>query len=78
MKDKNSVLFIESGLLFTDENGNNFLVNCHNLFASEYNKVLFSKRIRQMGGKEVSSDSDREKIISKIVELTPQIKWLIK
>jgi len=78
MRDKNSVIVIGTGLLFTDENGKIFLISCHNLMASEYDKVLFSKGIRQIGCKNELSDSDREKIISKIVELTPQTKLLIK
>ena len=78
MRDKNSVIFTGTGLLFTDENGNIFLISCHNLMASEYDMVLFSKGIRQIGCKKELSDSDREEIISKIVELTPQTKLLIK
>jgi len=78
MRDKNSVIVIGTGLLFTDENGKIFLISCHNLMSSEYDKVLFSKGIRQIGCKNELSDSDREKIISKIVELTPQTKLLIK
>ena len=77
LTDKNSVLFTGTGLLFTDENGEGFLVNCHNHLRSEYDKVLYSRGIKKLGCKKKLSDDDKERIIAKIIELTPQIKWLI-
>jgi len=78
LTDKNSVLFTGTGLLFTDEKGEGFLVSCHNHLRSEYDKVLYTRGIKKLGCKNELSVDDKERIIAKIIELTPHLKWLIQ
>jgi hypothetical protein len=65
----------ETGLVVTDENGKSFLVDCPKLSSGE--RVLFSSRIQRLYCKTEITDEEREKIISKVLELTPEIKWQI-
>jgi hypothetical protein len=79
MSVKNSVKFIGgSELLFTDEKGKSFLVNIQILPIGEYDMVLFTREIQPLVGNRELTDNDREIIISKILELTKDIKWQIQ
>ena len=78
MKGKSSVKFVENaGLTFTDEDGVEYFVLIKTISSEEYDKILYSKDIKPRCRKELS-DSDREKIISKILELTKDIKWQVR
>jgi hypothetical protein len=79
MNDKNSVKFTgDAGLLFTDEKGVIFCVYTQTLPFGQSDMVLYSKEIRRIGSKRELTDNEREMIISKILELTPHIKWQIQ
>ena len=76
MLEKNSIMCAgETGLIFTDENGKSFLVDSPKLSSGE--RVLFSGRIKQFGSNTDITAEEREKIISKVLELTPKTKWKI-
>ena len=77
MLDKNSVMCAgSSGLIFTDENGKSFMVDSPKL--SSGGRVLFTGRIKRFGCKTDTTAEEREKIIAKILELTPNIEWNIQ
>ena len=77
MLEKNSIMYAgETGLIFTDENGKSFLVDSPKLSSGE--RVLFSGRIKQFGCNTDITAEEREKIISKVLELTPKTKWKIQ
>jgi len=79
MEDKNSVKFIgRRGLIFTDEDGIRFCVHIKTLSSGEYDMVLYSKDIRPLDIDRKLNDNERETIVSKILELTKDIKWQIK
>ena len=79
MFDKNSVMCMGSaGLLFTDENGKSYLVDSHKLLLGENERVLFSNRIERFDSKQELTNIERETIIAKVMELTPEIKWKIQ
>ena len=79
MFDKNSVMWAGSaGLIFTDENGNSFLIDSQKLSLGENEVILFSKRIKRFGCNKEITDKEREIIISKVLELTQDINWKIQ
>ena len=79
MNDRNSIKFPDaSELLFTDENGKSFLANIQVLSIGEYDMVLFSNKIKRFCPDKELSAEEREIIISKILELTPDIRWQIQ
>jgi hypothetical protein len=65
----------ETGLVVTDENGKSFLGDCPKLSSGE--RVLFSSRIKRLDGNTDITAEEREKIISKLMELAPETKWKI-
>jgi len=79
MFDKNSVICTGgSGLVFTDENGKSFLVDSQKLSLGVNERVLFSKGIKRFCCNKELTDKERKMIISKVLDLTPDIKWLIQ
>jgi len=80
MADNNcSILFTGlSGLLFTDEKGKEYIVNTETIMTGTHDKVLFSKRITPIDRERKLSEKDRELIVSKILNLTKDIRWLIQ
>jgi hypothetical protein len=79
MNNRNSVNFVgHSGLLFTDENGETFCVYTETLRTGKSDMVLYSNDIKPLGCNRELTDNDREKIISKILELTKYVEWQIK
>ena len=78
MGDKSSVKFIgNSGLLFTDEDGVTFFVYTETTSLENYDRILYSKDINPNCNQELT-DNDKKRIVSKILELTKDIKWKIK
>jgi len=75
MHEKNTIICTGSGLLFTDESGNSFLIDCPKLASGE--RILFSSRIKRIGPDKEMSEKEREIIVSKVLELTPETKWRI-
>ena len=74
-----SILFVGvSGLLFTGENGMEYMVQSESLRSGTYDKVLFSNGIKPIGGNKKVNEDDRKMIVSKILELTKGIHWLVK
>jgi hypothetical protein len=65
----------ETGLIVTDENGKSFLVDSPKVSSGE--RILFSSRIKRLDCKTDITNEEREKIISKLLELAPEIKWQI-
>ena len=79
MSGRNSVKITGgSELLYKDENGKSFLVKIQVLPNGEYDMALFTREIQPMFSNEKLTETDREKIISKILELSPDIKWQIQ
>jgi len=77
MFEKNSIMCAGgSGLLFTDENGKSFLIDCPKLASGE--RVLFSSRIKRICTDQEISAKEREVIISKVLALTPETQWQIQ
>jgi hypothetical protein len=75
--EKNSVTCAgATELLFTDEKGKSFVINCPKL--SQVERVLFSSRIKRLGSNGKLTDNEQEIIISKVLQLTPDIKWKIQ
>ena len=78
MFKKNSVMCTGvEGFVFTDENGESFLLNCRKLSSGEYDRLLFASRIRRLGSNVEITEQEQKIIISKVLELTPDIKWQI-
>ena len=76
MHEKNTIICTGgSGLLFTDENGKTYLIDCPKLASGE--RILFSSRIKQICSDKEMSEKEREIIVSKVLELTPETKWRI-
>ena len=65
-----------TGLIFTDENGKQFWVDSPKLSSGE--RVLFTGRIKRFGCNTNTTAEEREAIIAKILELTPDIEWNIQ
>ena len=65
-------------LVFTDENNNSFLVDSQKLSLGENKRILFSNRIRRFGCNKDITAEEREIIVSKVLTLTPEIKWQIQ
>ena len=79
MSDKNSIMWAgEMNLIFTDEAGEPFVINCPKISTAKTERLLFSKEIRRFCGDRAITAEKREKIISKVLELTPEINWIIK
>jgi hypothetical protein len=77
MNDKSSVKFVgNSGLTFIDEDGVEYFVLIRTTSSENYDRILYSKDLKSKCRKELT-DSDRENIISKILELNKEIKWQI-
>ena len=77
MDGKSSVKFVgNSGLTYTDEDGVEYFVLIRTISSENYDRILYSKDLKSRCRKELS-DSDRKKIISKILELTKDIKWQV-
>ena len=67
-----------SGLVFTDENGKSFFIDSKKLLVGSNERVLFSRGIERVCCNKEISDREREIIISKVLELTPEIKWRVQ
>ena len=79
MSDRNTVKIVgRSELLYKDENGKSFLAKIQVLPNGEYDMALFTREIQPMYSNEKLTETDREIIISKILELSPDIKWQIQ
>ena len=68
----------ESALLYKDENGKSFLVKIQVLPDEEYDMILFTREIQPLYSNQKLTEKDREIIISKILELSTDIKWQIQ
>ena len=66
-----------SDLIFTDGDGIEYMVNTETFSSGMHDMVLFSKRIKTIEGDKKLNKKERETIVSKILNLTPEIKWLI-
>ena len=78
MADNNEVLFIGTGAIFIGENSKKFLIDTQILSHSENERVLFFNKVRRFGCKTVLTDKERELVVSKVVELTTEIKWQVQ
>jgi hypothetical protein len=79
MEDRNSVKFIgKIGLLYTNEDGETFCVYTKTLSSGQYEKVLYAKDIRKIGCERELNDNEKEVVVSNILGLTKDVKWLIK
>ena len=65
-------------MLFTDEKGKEYIVDTETIMTGTHDKVLFSKRITPIDRERKLSEKDRELIVSKILNLTKDIRWLIQ
>jgi hypothetical protein len=74
--DNSSITYVgRYGLLFTDEDGT--IYNVHIETFGNGGRLLKSG-IEAINGNKRLNDNDREMIVSKILSLTPDIKWEIK
>ena len=73
MVEKNSVMFVgKYGIMFTDEDG--IMYNVH-IDRHGSDGTLFKKGISAFNNNKLLTDADIEMIVSKILSLTPDIKW---
>ena len=76
MIEKNSIIFIgRYGLLFTDEDQTTY--NVH-IDRHENGGTLLKKGIVAINESNLLTEQKIEQIISKILSLTPDIKWEVK
>jgi len=76
MVEKSSVMFVgRYGLIFTDEDG--VMYNVH-IDKNVNTGTLLKKGIKAINKDKWLTDEDVEMIISKILSITPEIKWEIK
>ena len=80
MEDKKcSVLFTgSSGLIFTSADGVPYKVNAETTALGMHDRILFSNSIRPLTGGRKINAVERELIVSKILEQTKDVKWLIQ
>ena len=79
MIDKNSITWAgEKNLIFIDENGKSFWINCPKFTIVKSERLLFSNEIKRFCSDRPITDEERAKIIAKVLELTPEISWQIK
>ena len=76
MVEKKSIMFVgRYGLVFTDEDG--VMYNVHiDRYGNE--GTLLKKGISSINKYKLLTDTDIEIIVSKILNLTPEIKWEIE
>ena len=73
-----SILFAGlSDLIFIDEKGMEYVVNTERLGIGTHDMILFSRRISPVCGTQKLSAKDRALIVSKILNLTKNIKWFV-
>ena len=76
VNDKSSIMFIgRYGLMFTDEDGIRYSVHTENT-GDGIN--LLKEGIVSINSNKVLNVQDRERIVSKILSLKPEIKWQVK
>ena len=76
MVEKSSVMFVgRYGLIFTDEDG--IMYNVH-IEKNEDTGTLLKQGIKALNKDKLLTNKDIEMIISKVLSLTPEIKWEIE
>jgi len=76
MVEKSSVMFVgRYGLVFTDEDG--IMYNVH-IEKNEDTGTLLKQGIKALNKDKLLTNKDIEMIISKVLSLTPEIKWEIE
>ena len=76
MVKKSSVMFVgRYGLIFTDEDG--IMYNVH-IEKNENTGTLLKQGIKAINKEKLLTSEHIEMIISKILSITPEIKWEIK
>ena len=67
-----------AGILFTDENGIQYDIDTEMLASKKYDIALSKRSIKPVAENLKLSDNDKDIIVSKILEFTPGIKWLVE
>ncbi len=67
-----------AGILFTDDDGTTYKVGTEMLMSKRYDMVLYSNDIEPIDSDIKLTNKEKEIIVSKIVNFTKGIKWLIE